>query len=263
MKVINKLPAHYIEHDYFGIMMKEFDPKVFKDKIVYITHNYNKIGQTGKNVVAIVTAGDEKGGMPSWSNKVGLIFKHQFDPTVKKNCYHIPLPYVNDFKGTSGIPILERKYDAFFIGRNLQHRQHAKRALLEFREKTNLNVYIKFTHGFMKGLDPEEYADIMSNTKIALSLHGAKRPECLRFSEAVKCGCAIIACDHPQNHFFKNCPATYVNNKTGWQDIENLIASYTPEKLVETSERMKNCWRDFFSPEAVGKYINKIVKEKS
>ena len=244
--------------DAFDVQFHKNPFALFEDQY----NDYNKISNTGKNVIAIVTAGDEKGTVPRWANRVGLIFKHQFDPTQRGNCYHIPLPYVNGFAGNSSIPMEKRKWDAFFIGRSLKHRQHAKKALLEFKKKTDLNVYIEFTDGFMKGLKTPEYSKIMSNTKFAISLHGAKRPECLRFSEAVKCGCAIIACDHPMNRAFKNCPATYVDNHSGWGEIENIIESFTPEKLQQTSDSMKQCYEDYFSPEAVGKYITKVTRSQ-
>lgn len=261
MKIVNLLPSHYIEHEYFNKMIAYFDQTLFRDKIVYTTHNYNELPSYGPNVISILTAGDERGNPPRYANKVGFVFKHHLDTDSIGNVFHIPLPYCSGFCGDYSIPINKRKYDVFFVGRN-SRREDMIEALNKVQSKRkDLNFRIFITgHKFKAGWSIEKYSQEMMNSKIVISPRGAVRAECIRFSEAVKCGCAIISCKHPDVKCFRECPATYLSN--GWVDLEVAIDALLKNKLDLEKRHIttKYCWDNYFSPEAIGKYINKIIK---
>jgi hypothetical protein len=265
MKITNLLPNHYIEHEYFNLMMKQFDSNLFQDKHVIITHNYNELPDYGDHVIVLLTAGNERGGLPAYYNRVGLVFKHHLDENFQHNVYHIPLPYVGGFLGDYNKPILERKYDLVFIGRTPKRKDMWDNALRWRDKHPEKNCFLfnsgqKF-RGEKGGMNIQKYSDYMKEAKICLSPKGMVRCECLRFTEAVMCGSAIVACSHPMSlRVFKYCPASYIKS---WNDLERVLDSYTEEKLVKTHEKMKQCWDEYFSPPSVAYYINKVVKGRS
>ena len=113
--------------------------------------------------------------------------------------------------------------------------------------------------GTKGGMNIKRYSAVMKDAKIVLSPKGMVRCECLRFTEAVKTGSAIVACPHPMDvRSFKNCPASYVNN---WNELGAILDSYTDEKLLKTHEAMKDCWKNYFSPKSVGEYMTKVVRK--
>jgi len=262
MKIRNMLPDFYIEFEYLDLMFKHFDPEVFKDKTIIVSHDYKHLPEYGKNVIAILTAGNEKGIPPKYKDKVGLVFKHHLDVNSVGNVYHIPLPYVQGFTGDASIPILERKYDVVFVGRTCK-RQDMWNNAKRWRDNNPKKNCFLFDSGqkFMGkkgGMGIKRYSEFMANAKISLSPKGMVRCECLRFTEAVKCGSAIVACPHPMKvRAFKNCPANYVKR---WDELGAVLDSMTDEKLLDIHEKMKACWKDFFSPKAIGEYITKVTR---
>lgn len=260
MNIVNLLPPHYIEHEYFNKMIAVFDKSVFANKTIYISYNYRELPSYGKDVIAILTAGDERGIPPVYSDKIHLVFKHHLDKDFIKNNYHIPLPYCSGFCGDYSIPINQRKYDVFFVGRN-SRREDMISVLKQMESKRkDLKMRIFITgYKFKGGWPIEKYSQEMMNSKIVISPRGAVRAECIRFSEAVKCGCAIISCRHPDVKCFRECPATYLS--TGWNTLEAAVDNLLKDKedLQKRSEKIKFCWDNYYSPEAVGKYINTIV----
>jgi hypothetical protein len=264
MKIINLLPSHFIEHEYFNKMFEWFDNEVFAGYTIYVTENYDSLPSYGNNVIVIATAGNERGIPPKYSEFVKFVFKHHLDQDkIGKNVYHIPLTYVNGFNGNSDIPILDRQYDVFFVGQ-ANRREDMISAVNSFIKRNPHLRYCFYVTGkkFMGGWPVASYAKAMEDSKIVLSPRGGVRPECLRFTEAVKCGCAIIACKHPKVTLFKECPAIYTNN---WDNLESTVLELlkNKERLYSIGERMKESWKTGFSPKAVGEYITKIVKNNN
>jgi len=263
MNIVNLLPKHFIEHEYFNIMYKYFDKEVFKDKTIFVSHNYNELPKYGKDVIAILTAGNEKAIPPKYKDRVGLVFKHHLNDNSMGNVYHIPLTYVQGFTADDSIPILKRKYDVVFIGRTCKRKDMWTNAL-NWRDRNPSKNCLLIDSGqkFMGtngGMGIKKYSEYMKEAKIILSPKGMQRCECLRFTEGVKVASAIVACSHPMKvRSFKNCPATYVKS---WDDLGAALDSYTDEKLQSVHENMKACWRDYFSPESVGRYITKVTKK--
>lgn len=259
MIIKNLLPKAYIEHEYFGKMIKEFDPDIFEGKTVYISFNYKELPSYGSDIIAVLTAGDEKGIPPEYKDKIACTFKHHLDADRISNVYHIPLPYVSGFNGTNHVPINDRQYDVFFVGRNSK-RADMFQALTQLQKKRrNLKFCVLDTgHRFKGGWPIEKYAAAMSNSKIVLSPRGAVRAECIRFTEAVMCNCAIIACKHPDVTCFNSCPAEYIDT---WDCLEATVDKLLSDKdrLQKISNQMQVSWEQHFSPEAEGRYINQIV----
>jgi len=262
MRIVNLLPDHYIEFEYFDKMFKHFDPEVFKDKTVIVSYDYKKLPRYGKDVIAILTAGNEKAIPPSYKDKVGLVFKHHLNHNSIGNVYHIPLTYVQGFDADASKPILERKYDLVFIGRTCKRRDMWENALRWRDRNPKKNCLLidsgqKFM-GTKSGMGIKKYASYMKDAKIILSPKGMVRCECLRFTEGVKVGSAIVACPHPMEvRSFKNCPASYVKR---WDELPTVLDSYTDEKLLDTHKKMKDCWKNFFSPKSIGEYITKVTR---
>jgi len=261
MKIFNLLPNHYIEHEYFNKMISCLDQNIFAKKTIYISYNYRELPAYGKDIIAILTAGDERGTPPSYADKIQFVFKHHLDQDSIKNVFHIPLPYCNGFNGNYSIPINQRKYDVFFVGRS-SRREDMIEALNQLQKKRTDLKFRTFITGFKfkAGWPIEKYSLEMMNSKIVLSPRGAVRAECIRFSEAVKCGCSIISCKHPDVKCFRECPAIYLSN--GWRDLEEAVNTLLKDKeeLNKRFEKTKFCWDNYFSPEAVAHYMNNIVK---
>jgi hypothetical protein len=263
MNIENLLPGYFIEHEYFNEMVKHLDSKVLKGKTIYLTHNYKELPSYGDNVIVVLAAGDEKGNPPKYHNKVEWVFKHQYDydghpdyPDV----YHLPLTPLGGFVGDNSIPIRERKYDVSFVGRN-QKRQDLMEAI-EILDK-KYKSFIKFT-GYKvwadrgkKCMSIKEYSEIMRNSKIIISPRGAVRVECLRLSEAVKCGCGIITPKYPDVWAFQECMYTSIKN---WKNINKRI-EVTMKNLDVINKNMVSCWEKYFCPKASATRINQVVGE--
>lgn len=260
MIVENLLPSDFIEHEFFEEMVKYFNREVFEKKTVYLTCDYKKLPSYGKDVIVICTAGDERGIPPTYAKNVGFVFKHHLDYPNVNNVYHIPLTPVDGFEGNSLIPILERKYDICFVGRNNKRKSMLKEVGKFVENRKDLNCYIYDTgNKWKKGLDVKEYSRVMSNSKIALSPTGNVRCECLRYTEAIKCGCAIVACPHPQIPCFTDSGVSYVEKD--WSNFGKVVNFLLEKKnLLKATESSQMAWRKYFSPKAVGKYIDKIVR---
>jgi len=259
MKIKNLLPDHYIEHEFFGEMTKFFDKEILKNKKIYFSHDYVNPPETGKDVIVILTAGDEKGIPPKYHKEVGHVFKHHLDSDSVDNVYHLALPYPNKFRGDASIPIEDREIDVFFAGCRRGSRKKFIQELKYYmkKEKYNIKFQVKITAKFGAGYDIKTYSKIMSNSKIVLSPRGWVRPECLRFSEAVKCGCAIIAEKHPKVSCFKYTPFYEISN---WS-AANLAQAvkFCLKNQQEIYKNTRNAWKTFFSPRAQANIVNNVV----
>jgi len=262
MKIINQLPDHYLEHDYFNKMFQFLDKEILKDKTIYISHNYQFLPEYGKNVIAILTAGDEKGKPPAYSDKVQYVFKHHLDEDSIGNVYHIPLPYNTKFSGNAKIPIRDREHDIFFAGCRRGNRTKFVNELKHFMQKRkhDYKFCVKITGKFGTGFGIKQYSQIMSNSKIIMSPQGWVRPECIRYSEGVRCGCAIIADTHAPLTCFENTPYYDIKNWT-CANIDRAVR-YCMDNIEDIHEETKQSWNDYFRPQAIAYKINNVVGGK-
>ena len=272
MQILDLLPDHYVERAYFRAMLAELDEEALAGRTVVLTCDYGSIPVRGEDVVVIVTSGaGETVHPPAYHADVGLVFKHQLDAERVGNVHHIPLTYVHDFPGDARIPIAERRYDVFFAG-SRANRGRFERELESLKEhRRDLAVFSLFYGGFMTGgLEGREYAARMMDAKIVLSPHGQVRCECFRFTEAVKCGAAIIAPVHPRCAAFDECPAAYCagwkgmgeeldRSCPGWEELSERV-DFCLENLASIHEGMKRSWERHFSPAAVARYIQRRIE---
>lgn len=259
VNIINLLPSYYIEHQFFGEIFEKLDKEVFDGLTLYATRDYQTLPSYGKDVVVLLTAGDEKGGLPAYHNDVLCVFKHHLDSDRVGNVYHLPLPYVNGFSGYPGIQIRKRRTDVLFAGRSSRREDMllAVEKLQDKRKDLRIVCYVTGTK-FMKGWPISTYSTEMSNAKIVLSPQGAVRAECIRFTEAVKCGAAIIACKHPDLSCFSAVPAEYLD---GWQGLEQAVERLlAPGRLERVYKDTLIAWDSFFSPAAQAEQMNFLVE---
>jgi len=257
MKITNLLPKHYLEHGYFDKMFQSLDRSVFHNKHVIVSNSKSDLPEYGSNVVVILTACDETVSPPKYKDKVQVVFKHHFDKDHIGNVYHIPLPYPTGFSGNAKIPIEKRKYDVFFAGCRRGSRKLFEANVRKLKNNNKFNCCIKLTNKFMTGYSLKEYSDIMSDSKIVLNPRGWKRPECIRFTEAIRCGCEIISDPHPEFGPFERCPAVYIKD---WNELIPKVESILNGDLKAIHEKIKISWDIDFSPQAVAKRINQIVR---
>lgn len=260
MKIINLLPKHYIEHEYFNKMILFLDNKVFEDKTIFISHDYNSLPEYGDNIIAILTAGDETGNPPVYYKNIEFVFKHHLDSDNIGNVYHIPLPYPNNFCGNYKKDIVKRKYDVFFSGCKRSSRNDFVKAMNSLKKRKDINVCIKITGKFMSGFPIKQYSEIMSDSKIVLNPRGWIRNECIRFTEAVRCGCMIISEEQPNTESFNNCPYELISN---WNNVNKKIDKLLSNNITDIHNKIKISWDKYFSPQAVSNKINNIVWRKN
>ena len=258
LSVVNLLPEHYIEHEFFNALVASLDRYIFSGHTLFITHDYTRLPEYGNHVVVLLTAGDEKGGLPYYHSKVKAVFKHHLDADKVGNVYHLPLPYVNGFVGVPAIPMRERATDVYFAGRSSRREDMlaAINKLQQRRPDLRITCFVTGTK-FMKGWPIHVYSREMMNSKIVLSPQGAVRPECIRFSEAVKCGCGIISCKHPNLSCFRDVPAAYLDSwDTLEQEVDRLLE---PEVLEEAHRKTLSAWNRWFSPQGQAKIMNSAI----
>lgn len=119
---------------------------------------------------------------------------------------------------------------------------------------------IRFNNGFSKGMQPEEYAAVLADSKIVLSPKGFHSPECFRLYEAMRQGCIVITEELPDVPFYREIPAIQVKD---WSNINTVIKDVLSDKIEmkRLSAKAILYYDERLSPEAMAKYINKIVNE--
>jgi hypothetical protein len=264
------LPENYFEHDFFDDMIKVIEKeKDCEAYNFYFTNNYKNLPEYGDKTIAILTAGDERGKPPSYSKNIKYIFKHHLDKEEIGNTIHLPLPVMKGYKPEQNNTWEQRDIDVFFSGHCLDASNKPISTRKNFiesvkkieKELKNYNVEISLTKKWNTGFTISEYSKKMSKTKIILSPHGHHRSECIRFSEGVASGSAIISCEQPKTECYKNTPAFYVNNKkwdTSIHKIKEILDD--KKKWQDINEKMKKCWSDMFCPEAQASKIIKRIK---
>lgn len=118
---------------------------------------------------------------------------------------------------------------------------------------------IKFTRSFEAGFSPEQYAEILSQSKIVLSPKGFFNTECFRFYEALRQGCIVITEKLPETDYYNN---KYYIEVESWRNIDKIINSLLDnnEKMEEMSAQSLEYYQKELSPKGVAVYLkNKIL----
>ena len=117
---------------------------------------------------------------------------------------------------------------------------------------------IKFTRSFEAGLSPDDYAKVLSQSKIVLSPKGFFNTECFRFYEALRQGCIVITEKLPETEYYKRNFFIEVNS---WENIDSIIHTLlnNKQKSEELSKNARKYYNDWLSPKGVAFYIKKVI----
>lgn len=248
--------------------------------------DFPEFKMTGKDVILVMLA-DERSRVPlEICNQFFAIIKSYYPLEENvKNILAFPIGYSNSASLTRLIPFNERKYDASYAGNFLANRldfyrqftwlrflppfpiHHVRVRTLYFKILTKLNLYkprafqdqygksiCYWSGGFAKGLPREEYADIISNTRIALCPKGFRNTECFRLMETMRLGCVLIADDLPPSRWYKDSPIII---ETNWLKIGTLIRGLLddPARMAELHRKTLDWWENVCSDDAVARYL--------
>jgi hypothetical protein len=245
--------------------------------------------ETEKNKILIYIS-DESGNVPYFlSPYYYCVFKAylQLDKFIVTNIFNFPLGCEKHIPKLPYKNIIERKYSVFFCG-NLHHRRlplylhlllgkipngiilkafrffmrikFTKKILVSFKFDTKIpGAFIRFTEDFKKGLSPEEYGEIIANTKIALCPKGIDLSECFRHYEAMRAGCVIISEELPPTRFYKNSPIIQVSDWEKGLSIAKDLVNNNME-LEKLSKMTIDWWENRCSESATAKYIIKCIE---
>lgn len=171
--------------------------------------------------------------------------------------YELQLGTTNWFR-SDYIPIEDRMYDFSFIG---QYDPYTRQDFYECVTNMTGNKFVYFYEGWNKGLGPEEYSRVMSQTKVALVPCGSASLDTFRFYEAASCGCVILTTAQNNYSFMKNSP--YITIPC-WNT--NVISKYLQElipnkNLSLLSQKTKEFWENNLSPQAAGQFIMEKLNE--
>lgn len=214
-------------------------------------------------------------------NGTNIIFQSSYSAAIFGSVYSrlfaFPIGYSAKLDLTNAIPFKNRSINVFFSGNLHKGRKRLfnfysfLRPLpffLQHRLQNKLKItydnkysssYIRFTNGFAKGLNAQDYATYIKNSKIVLTPHGSIAEECFRHYEAMKCGCIIISERLPDNYFFSNSPIIQIDDwKQGDKIIKKLLAN--PAQMQELHEASLKWWQDVMSEAAVATYMKNIIE---
>lgn len=203
------------------------------------------------------------------------VFKKHYDKLVA-----FPLGYSDKLNLEQAVPFAERTVNVFFSGNlhrgrrrmfnyysylrhlpfALQHRLQARIGSV-YDHKYPQSV-LRFTSGFMQGLGPEEYANLIKNSKIVLTPHGSVSEECFRHYEAMKAGCIIVSERLPDNHFFAGSPVIQIDD---WREGDTIIKQLLrdPVRMQALHEAALRWWHDVMAEPAVARYMAAILHQES
>lgn len=248
---------------------------------------YPEFKITGKDVILIMLS-DENSTIPpeEISNQFFAIFKayYPLEENVR-NIVAFPIGYSNSASLTRFIPFGERNLDASYAGNFLANRldfyrqfnfwrflppfpiMNRKLRTFYFKVLTKLKLYRPqmyrdvfgksicfWSGGFAKGLSRDEYADIISNTRIALCPMGFRSTECFRLMETMRLGCVMISDELPPSRWYKDSPIIV---ETDWLNIRTIIQQLLadPARLAELHRKTLEWWETVCSDEAVARYL--------
>jgi hypothetical protein len=202
-------------------------------------------------------------------------------------CHAFPVGYHNAAGSAEPVDFDQRGISVFFSGylnrnrldlykqfrpvwwlprRNLRNRymkEIARRAVERLtRERAFPDAIpggrIAFTEWFGKGLPPEEYAQTLANTKIALCPPGFVSHETIRHWEAMRLGCVVISAPLPPNRFYKDSPIIQLKD---WSELKPVLTDLLsdPARLRGLHEATVAWWKSRCSEEAVAEYMANLL----
>ena len=161
---------------------------------------------------------------------VFVIFQHYFMldpwgyPIHNPLAYPMPLGPFRESKNNIIKPLSERKYDFSFVGQipDTGSRDCFKRNLDKLIEGSGdkFKFFVKYTDTFAGGLEPEEYLDILSQSKLSLCPQGGHSLETFRFFESIQSGAIPLVEQLPRVWYYDTAP----HIKTPWRDLDSTMS---------------------------------------
>lgn len=123
------------------------------------------------------------------------------------------------------------------------------------------NSYIRFTRAFQAGLDINDYAKMLSESKIILSPKGFFNTECFRLYEALRQGCIVITEPQPKRSIFYDNSRYIEVDK--WDNIGDLILKLLKDndKLQSMSDAGVEYYNEHLSPIGAAHYVIETINQ--
>lgn len=219
-----------------------------------------------------------------------LVFRAYGNPQAGSPKIHpFPVGYFNAAGLAESIPFHDRTTSVFFSGylnrnrvdllkqfrripwlpkknlpRNKYVRELARRAVEKLVPERSFSDLIPganfaFTKWFAKGLPPEEYARVLSNTRIAICPPGFESHETIRHWEAMRLGCVVISAPLPLNRYYKDSPIIQLED---WSALMPLLMDLidNPEKLEKLHLATVEWWQTVCSETQVAIYMADAIQ---
>lgn len=246
---------------------------------------------SGRNAVLILMCDERSEVQISALPEFRAVFRSYLrDGVHPANVFSFPLGYSTAVGEMTPIPFNERSTNVFFSG-NLNSRRvdiyrHLKgipllpkhnlrnlffcrvaakiiRALDRSKDFSHLfpSSYLRFTNGFMQGMSGKDYASKMADSKIAICPPGFASSELIRFGEAMRLGCVIIADQLPSNELYKSSPIIQLS---AWSNLTQTIKDLliNPGDLFKRHQETDRWWEDVLGEQATALRMAGVIMDQ-
>lgn len=247
---VKAVALHWRSERLFPRRLAYFRPKFAREKLV--------VPDRTEDTVLIIIS-DELYRIPPGLGALA-VFK-QYVSAEDQRSIPFPLGFRCGFPALPITPMAKRTVDVGFKGRMYPHR----RAFLG-----ELSRHPRLKH-FRIDLNPEarlsiaEYADFLNNSRISLCLGGNASPETFRFYESIKMGCIVVSPKMPANGLYESHPGLELDQIDDVDAVAEVVESAlaNSQKHVAWQERSLQTWEMHYSPPAMAKMIDRVVKSQS
>ena len=148
-----------------------------------------------------------------------------------------------------------------FLARRIMARLLRGRMPRDFSGKFP-NSVVSFTSGFQKGYGQEEYADLLTDSKLAICPTGFVSSETIRHYEAMNAGCVVITQQSPPNGLFDAAPVVQVRH---WRELDTLVPSLLrdTDRLDRLHEQARAWWEGVCEEKVVAAYVREKIEMAS
>lgn len=249
------------ELEYLFDVVKQVADYFFHENInFYITNNPDLKLQTENNIIFL--SGQEKTSILS-SNNFKLCFNNFYRYNEDKR--YVPFPLGNNkfinlniFKHEP-IDFWKREFDVFFAGFIHESRLIFKNAI----EKLNCKKYIHYTsrnniQNFSEDLNPDQYINILKNSKIVLAPRGAYHCTSYRYFESFYFQNILI---YEKSHNEEIYLLDNFTNKFCINDWNNLNEDMIKSLIKDfDAEKQKKEYQDKISKHSIIDFVIKKIK---
>lgn len=283
-----------LEGEYWREVITHLEKKMgddfskYKFRILSLkTHQKPDVEHYADPMTILIVLGDNSGEhYTEMFSGFRVVFKVHL-PDAYENIYPVPLGYTNMQLFGSSESVINRTINVFYSGNINAHRVDLWRALSFKNPWPRRNIrsrlirrgivwvirrlnlcnsfifpfpdsIIRFTPGFAKGMDAEDYSCHLIESKISISPFGFGRAECFRHFESMRAGCIVITDRLPDTWYFKDSPIIQINH---WTSLKSLVGSLlaNPQQMEEIQQKTIKWWEQFCSPSAVAAYMADVI----